>query len=109
MLKLIKYAIITEHGIRIITRMYVFGEEDIDRIRANSRKNLATRCPQGVTLARSAPTGQDHLVASSPNKWLESFDKSLVTRAIKEKEVDARFKGSTNAFRILIGVRCQSQ
>ena len=105
----VEYAVLAKHHIWVVARMNVFDEENINQPDTQEGGQLSPRRPQPYDPPAAAPGGHDDLLALPPDQRGQLFDERRVTRPVEEEIIDPACERPTNALRILLRPRGESQ
>src|SRR6516164_4159095 len=89
--------------------MNVFDEENVNQLDTQEGGQLSPRRPQPCDPPAAAPSSHDDLLALPREQRNQLFDERRVTRPVEEEIIDAPCERPTNAPRILLWPRGESQ
>src|SRR5262245_53991584 len=105
----VEHAVLAKHHIWVVVRMNVFDEENVNQPDTQESGQLSPRRPQPCDPPAAASGGHDDLLALLRDQRGQLVDKRRVTRPVEEEIIDPTCKRPTNAPRILLRPRGESQ
>src|SRR5262249_19218223 len=95
--------------IRVVARMNVFNEENVNQPDTQEGGQLSSRRPQPCDPPAAAPGSHNDLFALPGEQRGQLFDERRVTRPVEEEIIDSTCERPTHAPRILLRPRGEAQ